>query len=88
MASRAVKKLTRLRKYESSFVEAPKLVVASDLGNTINNLLHEEWQGEWESESNVNNKLIRVLSKVNENHTPKGMTRRDRTEYTRLCVGY
>ena len=42
-----------------------------------NNLLQEEWQQEWESESNVNNKLKRILPKLNENHTPKGMTRRD-----------
>ena len=53
------------------------MIVTSDLGNMINNLLQEEWQREWKSESNMNNKLKRVLPKLNENHTPKGMTRRD-----------
>ena len=36
---------------------ASKTIVASDLGSKINNLLHEEWQREWESEPNMNNKL-------------------------------
>ena len=58
-----------------SLNEASKTIVASDLGNKINNLLQEEWQNEWESESNMNNKLERILPKLNENHTPKGMTR-------------
>ena len=53
--------------------------MASDLGNKINNLLQEEWQRAWESEPNINNKLKRVLPKLNENHTPKGMTKRDGT---------
>ena len=54
-----------------SLNEASKTIVASDLGNKINNLLQEEWQQEWESESNMNNKLKRVLPKLSENHTPK-----------------
>ena len=58
-----------------SLNEASKTIVASDLGNKINDLLQEEWQREWESEPNLNNKLKRVLPKLNENHTPKGMTR-------------
>ena len=51
------------------------MIVAWDLGNRTNNLLHEEWQREFESESNMNNKLKRVLPKLSEIHTPKGMTR-------------
>ena len=62
--------------------------MASDLGNKINNLLQEEWQKEWESESNMNNKLKRILPKLNENHTPKGMTRRDGSICARLCIGH
>ena len=58
-----------------SLNEASKTIVALDLGNKINNLLQEEWQREWESEPNMNNKLKRVLPKLNENHTPKGVTR-------------
>ena len=58
--------------------------MALDLGNKINNLLQEEWQKEWESESNMNNKLKRILPKLNENHTPKGMTRRDGSICARL----
>ena len=51
------------------------MIVASDLGNIINNLmfLHEEWQREWESESNMNK--LKNCQKLNENHTPKGMMR-------------
>ena len=71
-----------------SLNEPSKTIVASDLGNKINNLLHEEWQREWESEPNVNNKLKRVLPKLNENHTPKGMTRRDGTVCARLRIGH
>ena len=52
-----------------SLNEASKTIV--DLGNKINNLLQEDWQREWESEPNLNNKLKRVLPKLNENHTPK-----------------
>ena len=59
--------------------DASKTIVASDLGNKINNLFQKEWQREWESEPNMNNKLKRVLPKLNENHTPKSMTRRDGT---------
>ena len=66
----------------------PKTIVALDLGNKINNLLQEEWQREWESEPNMNNKLKRVLPKLNENHTPKGMTRRDGTVWARLRIGH
>ena len=62
--------------------------MASDLGNKINNLLQEEWQKEWESESNMNNKLKRILPKLNENHTPKGMTRRDGSICARLRIGH
>ena len=62
--------------------------MASDLGNKINDLLQEEWQREWESEPNLNNKLKRVLPKLNENHTPKGMTKRDGTVCARLCIGH
>ena len=65
-----------------------KTIVASDLGNKINDLLQEEWQREWESEPNLNNKLKRVLPKLNENHTPKGMTRRDGTVCARLRIGH
>ena len=36
-----------------SLNEAPKQVLTSDLGNEINNLLHEGWQQEWEAESNM-----------------------------------
>ena len=32
-----------------SLNEASKMIVASDLGNKINNLLQGEWQREWES---------------------------------------
>ena len=71
-----------------SLNEASKTIVASDLGNKINNLLQEEWQREWESGSNMNNKLKRVLPKLKENHTPKGMTRRDGTVYARLRIGH
>ena len=35
-----------------SLNEASKTIVASDLGNKINDLLQEEWQREWESEPN------------------------------------
>ena len=48
----------------------------------------EEWQREWESEPNLNNKLKRVLPKLNENHTPKGMTRQDGAVCARLCIGH
>ena len=68
--------------------EASKTIVASDFGNKINNLLQEEWQQEWESESNMNNKFKRVLPKLNENHTPKGMTRRDGSVCARLRIGH
>ena len=70
--------------------EASETVVALDLGNKINNLLQEEWQKEWEkkSESNMNNKLKRILPKLNENHTPKGMTRRDGSICARLRIGH
>ena len=47
-----------------SLNEASKRIVASDLGSKINNLLQEEWQREWESESNMTNKLKRVLPKL------------------------
>ena len=43
---------------------------------------------EWESAPNLNNKLKRVLPKLNENHTPKGMTRRDGTVCARLRIGH
>ena len=36
----------------------------------------------------LNNKLKRVLPKLNENHTPKGMTRRDGTVCARLRIGH
>ena len=49
---------------------------------------HTEWQREWESESNMNNKLKRILPKINENHTPKGINRRDGTVYARLRIGH
>ena len=62
--------------------------MASDLGNKINNLLQEEWQKKWESESNMNNKLKRILPKLNENHTPKGITRRDGSICARLRIGH
>ena len=71
-----------------SLNEASKTIVASDLGNKINDLLQEEWQREWESEPNLNNKLKRVLPKLNKNHTPKGMTRRDGTVCARLRIGH
>ena len=71
-----------------SLNEASKMMVALDLGNKINDLLQEEWQREWESEPNLNNKLKRVLPKLNENHTPKGMTRRDGTVCARLRIGH
>ena len=71
-----------------SLNEASKTIVALDLGNKINNLLQEEWQREWESEPNMNNKLKRVLPKLNENHTPKGMTRWDGTVCARLRIGH
>ena len=71
-----------------SLNKASKTIVASDLGNKINNLLQEEWQKEWESESNMNNKLKRILPKLNENHTPKGMTRRDGSICARLRIGH
>ena len=71
-----------------SLNEASKTIVASDLGNKINDLLQEEWQREWESEPNLNNKLKRVLPKLNESHTPKGMTRRDGTVCARLRIGH
>ena len=64
------------------------MMVASDLGSKINNLFREEWQQEWESESNMNNKLKRVLPKLNENHTPKGMTRRDGAVRARLRIDH
>ena len=64
------------------------MIVASDLGNKINDLLQEEWQREWESEPNLNNKLKRVLPKLNENHTPKGVTRRDGTVCARLRIDH
>ena len=64
------------------------MTVASDLGNKINNLLQEEWQREWDLESNMNNKLNRVLPKLNENHTPKGMTRQDDTVFAKLRIGH
>ena len=51
--------------------EASKTIVASDLGNKINDLLQEEWQREWESEPNLNNKLKRVLPKSNETKPQK-----------------
>ena len=60
--------------------------MALDFGNKINNLLQEEWQREWASESNMNSKLKRVLPKLNENHTPKGMTRRDGSVCARLRI--
>ena len=62
--------------------EALKTIVALDLGNKINNLLQEVWQREWESEPNMNNKLKRVLPKLNENHTPK---RYDQTRWYSVC---
>ena len=65
----------RLAKEALLLNEASKTIVALDLGNKVNNLMLEEWQREWESEPNMNNKLKRVLPKLNENHTPKGMTR-------------
>ena len=71
-----------------SLNEASKTIVALDLGNKINNLLQEEGQREWESEPNMNNKLKRVLPKLNENHTPKGMTKRDGTVCARLRIGH
>ena len=66
------------------------MIVASDLGNKINKLLQEEWQREWELEPNVNNKLKRVLPKLNENYTPKGMTRRGQggTVCAKLRIGH
>ena len=69
-----------------SLNEASKTIVASDLGNKINNLLQEEWQLDQESESNIKNKLKRILPKLNENHTPKGMTRQDSSICARLLV--
>ena len=51
-------------------------------------MLQEEWQQEWDSERNVNNKLKRVLPNLNENHTPKDMTRRDGSMYARLRIGH
>ena len=71
-----------------SLNEASKTIVASDLGNKINDLLQEEWQREWESEPNLNNNLKSVLPKLNENHTPKGMTRRNGTVCARLHIGH
>ena len=50
-------------------------------------LLQEEWQRKKESESDMNNKLKRVFPKLNENHTLKGMTRRDGSICARLCIG-
>ena len=85
---KATKKLTRLQKKLCPLNEASKTIVALDLGNKINNLLQEEWQREWESEPNMNNKLKRVLPKLNENHTPKGMTRRGGTVCARLRIGH
>ena len=71
-----------------SACDAPKQIVASDLANKINSMLQEEWQQEWDSERNVNNKLKRVLPNLNENHTPKDMTRRDGSMYARLRIGH
>ena len=71
-----------------SLNEASKTIVASNWGNKVNNLLQEEWQKEWESESNINNKLKRILPRLNENHTPKGMTRRDGSICARLRIGH
>ena len=68
--------------------EAAKTIVVSDLGNKINNLLQEEWQQEWESVSDMNNKLKIILPKLNENHTPKGMTRQDGSICARLRIGH
>ena len=36
----------------------------------------------------MNNKLKRVLPKLNENHTPKGMTKQDGTVCARLRIGH
>ena len=59
------------------------MIVASDLGNKINNLLHEEWQREWESEPNMNNKLIKKsITKIERKPYPK---RYDQTRWYSVC---
>ena len=87
-AKTATKKADKTAKEALSLNETSKTIAASDFGNKISNLLQEECQREWESESNMNNKLKRVFPELNENHIPKGMTRRDCTVCARLSIGH